>query len=184
MRKRRLFSALIFVIPAVLAVATFAVANEGGERQFRAGMIGYQEVPAVSTVATGSFEAQLVDNETLTYTLTYSGAEGAVTQAHIHFGQRSVNGGISVWLCSNLASPPTPAGTQPCPPTSGTVTGTITAAHVVGPAAQGIAPSQFNEFVRALRAGVAYANVHSITFPGGEFRGQINDRDQRTDNSN
>ena len=184
MRKRRLFSALIFVIPAVLAVATLAVANEGGERQFRAGMIGYQEVPAISTLATGSFEAELVDSNSLTYTLTYSGVEGGtVTQAHIHFGQRSVNGGISVWLCGS-ATNPGPAGTQVCPPISGTVTGTITAANVVGPAAQGIAPGQFDELVRALRAGVAYANVHSSTFGGGEFRGQINDRDQRGDNSN
>jgi hypothetical protein len=182
MRNRRWFSALIFVIPALLAVATFAVANDGGERQFRAGMIGYQEVPAISTLATGSFDAELVDSDTLTYTLTYSGVEGGtVAQAHIHFGQRSVNGGISVWLCSNLASPPTPAGTQACPLTSGTVTGTITAANVVGPAGQGIATGQFDELVRALRAGVAYANVHSTTFPGGEFRGQINDRDERGD---
>jgi hypothetical protein len=184
MRKRRLFSALIFVIPAVLAVATLAVANEGGERQFRAGMIGYQEVPAISTVATGSFEAELVDSDTLTFTLTYSGVEGGtVTQAHIHFGQRSVNGGISVWLCGS-ATNAGPAGTQVCPPTAGTVTGTITAANVVGPTGQGIAPGQFDELVRALRAGVAYANVHSSTFAGGEFRGQINDRDQRGDNSN
>jgi hypothetical protein len=183
MRKRRLFSALIFVIPAVLAVATLAVANEGGERRFRAGMIGYQEVPAISTLATGSFEAELVDSNTLTYTLTYSGVEGvAVTQAHIHLGQRTANGGISVFLCSNLPSPP--SGTPACPPLAGTVTGTLTPASVIGPTGQGIAPGQFDELVRALRAGVAYANVHSTTFPAGEFRGQINDRDQRDGNSN
>jgi hypothetical protein len=177
MRKRRLFGVLIFAIPAVLAVATMAVAGDSGTRNFRAGMIGYQEVPAISTVATGSFQAHLVNDNTLEYELTYSGVEGvATTQAHIHFGQRSVNGGISVWLCSNLASPPTPAGTQACPATSGTVTGTITAANVVGPSGQGIAAGEFNELVRALRAGVAYANVHSQTYPGGEFRGQINDR--------
>jgi hypothetical protein len=181
MRKRRWFGALIFVLPVLVAVATFAVANDGGERQFRAGMIGYQEVPAISTLATGSFDAVLVDDSTLRYTLTYSGVEGGtVTQAHIHFGQRSVNGGISVWLCGS-ATNPGPAGTQTCPATAGSVEGTITAANVVGPTNQGIAPGQFDELVRALRAGVAYANVHSTTFGGGEFRGQINDRDQRGD---
>jgi hypothetical protein len=179
MRKRRLFSALIFVIPAVLAVATLAVANDGGERQFRAGMIGYQEVPAISTLANGSFEAQLVDDNTLTYRLTYSASElGVVTQAHIHLGQRTANGNISVFLCSNLGNGP--AGTQACP-ASGEVTGTITSTNVIGPANQGIAPGEFAELVRALRAGVTYANVHSTTFPSGEFRGQINDRDQRGD---
>ncbi|MGH2492363.1 MAG: CHRD domain-containing protein [Candidatus Limnocylindria bacterium] len=177
MRKRRWFSALIFVIPAVLAVATFAVANEGGERNFRAGMIGYQEVPAISTLATGSFQAELVDDNTLSYQLTYSASElGVVTQAHIHLGQRTANGAIVVFLCSNLGNGP--AGTQACPP-SGGVSGTITSANVL--AAQGIAAGEFDELVRALRAGVAYANVHSTTFPGGEFRGQINDRDQRGD---
>lgn len=175
MRKRRLFGVLIFAIPAALAVATVAVAGDGN-RNFRAGMIGYQEVPAISTVATGSFEAQL-DGDTLHYRLTFSGVEGgSTTQAHIHIGQRSVNGGVSVWLCSNLASPPTPAGTQACPLTAGSVEGTITSANVVGPAAQGVTAGEFAELVRALRAGVAYANVHSVTWPVGEFRGQINDR--------
>jgi hypothetical protein len=177
MRKRRLFSALIFAIPAVLAVATFAVAGDSGERNFRAGMVGYEEVPAISTTATGSFTAELVDESTLTYELTYSASElGVVTQSHIHLGQRTANGGISVFLCSNLGNGP--AGTQACP-ASGTITGTITATNVIGPTAQGIAPGEFAELVRALRAGVAYANVHSTTFAGGEFRGQINDRDQR-----
>ncbi len=178
MRKRRLFSALIFVIPAVLAVATIAVAGDGGNRNFRAGMIGYQEVPAISTLATGRFQAELVNDNTLEYQLSFSASElGTVTQAHIHFGQRSVNGGIVVFLCSNLGD--RPAGTQACP-ASGSVSGTITSANVLPQ--QGIATGEFNELVRALRAGVAYANVHSTTFPGGEFRGQINDR--RGDNDN
>ena len=31
--------------------------------------------------------------------------------------------------------------------------------------------------MRALRAGAAYANVHTTTFGGGEIRGQIGDDD-------
>ena len=53
------------------------------------------------------------------------------------------------------------------------MTGTIAAADVIGPAAQGIAPGEFRELVRAMRAGATYANVHSTTFPAGEIRGQI-----------
>jgi hypothetical protein len=101
------------------------------------------------------------------------GLEGNVTQAHIHLGQRGANGGIAVWLCSNLASPPTPAGVQACPPAPATITGVITMTDVVGPTGQGLAPGEFEEFVRALRAGVAYANVHTSKFPGGEVRGQL-----------
>ena len=38
---------------------------------------------------------------------------------------------------------------------------------------QGIAPGQLNELIAAIRAGVAYVNVHSTKFPGGEVRGQL-----------
>jgi hypothetical protein len=100
-----------------------------------------------------------------------------VTQAHVHFAQRGVNGGIMVFLCSNLGNGP--AGTQACPP-AGTkdnpavVTGTFDAADIIGGAnAQGIAPGEFLKVLRAIRAGSAYANVHSDLFPGGEIRGQL-----------
>ena len=50
----------------------------------------------------------------IAYRLSYSALTGNVTQAHIHFGQAAVNGGISAFLCSNLGNGP--AGTQACPP--------------------------------------------------------------------
>ena len=53
----------------------------------------------VSSGATGEFHATIDDaaNE-IHYTESYSGLEGTVTQSHIHFGQRSVSGGICVAL--------------------------------------------------------------------------------------
>jgi hypothetical protein len=82
-----------------------------------------------------------------------------------------------VFFCSNLGNGP--ANTQACPPatTDGRVTikGTWVAADVVGPAGQGIAAGELAELVRALRAGVAYANIHSTTQPAGEIRGQVSD---------
>jgi len=91
-----------------------------------------------------------------------------------------VAGGISVFLCSNLGNGP--AGTQACPQ-SGTVTGTLRPVDVIGPDGQGIAPDEFAELVKALRAGVAYANVHSSVWPGGEIRGQLGDRDSDVGNN-
>jgi hypothetical protein len=55
---------------------------------------------------------------------------------------------------------------------SARVTGTIVAADVVGPTAQGIDPGDFDSLVRAIRQGATYSNVHTAKFPSGEIRGQ------------
>jgi hypothetical protein len=136
-------------------------------------LTGFEEPPAVSSTGEGEFSAQISsDGSAIEYELSYRSLEGTVTQAHIHLGQKGVNGGIAVWLCGTEAIPG-PAGTPRCPTPSGTVSGTITADKVVGPAGQGLAPGEFAELLRALRAGVTYANVHSTRNPGGEVRGQI-----------
>lgn len=159
---------------ALLLLSSMLVISQAhAQARFSVRLQPSQEVPVVSSQAKGEFELRFdFVNQTLSYTLSFSGLEGDVTQAHIHIGQKSVNGGISIWLCSNLASPPTPVGTQPCP-ASGTVTGTIGPAEVVGPTAQGIEPGELEEVLRALARGDAYANVHSTKFPGGEIRGQL-----------
>jgi len=179
MRKRVAFvvSGVVLGAVLVLAVASYATA-QGGKANLKAGELnGYEENPDVSSAASGSFEVSIDDAaQELTYELSYGGLEGNVLQAHIHFGKRAVNGGITVFLCSNLGNGP--AGTPACPP-SGTVSRTVGAGDMVALAAQGIAAGEFDELAAALRAGHAYANVHSSLFPGGEIRAQINDRNQR-----
>lgn len=143
-------------------------------------LVGYQEVPALSTVAHGRFRAW-VDTvaNTIHWKLSYEGLEGTVSQAHVHFGQMSVNGGISFFLCSNLTTPAPPPGTQACPEGPAEIEGIVTAEQVIGPGptatapGQGIEPGAFAEIAAALRAGVAYANVHTSKWPAGEIRGQL-----------
>ena len=173
MRGKRLqIAGAVAVVAVASVVATTAVA--GGDKHLSTQLAGFEEVPAVSTDASGKFRAKLrTSSQEIRYELRYADLTGAVQQAHIHVGQRDVNGGISVFLCSNLGNGP--AGTQACPPAPATITGTITAADVIGPTDQGIDAMQFDELVRAIRAGVTYANVHSETFRGGEIRGQLND---------
>jgi hypothetical protein len=151
-----------------LAVPTVARAE-----RIRATLTGYEEVPAVSTDASGEFRGRISrDEQSIDYELTYSGLQGAVRQAHIHFAQLSVNGSIVVWLCGTVANPG-PAGTPACPP-SGTVSGTITAAQVIGSSAtQQLAPGDLGAVIAAMRARAAYVNVHTTISPGGEVRGQI-----------
>jgi CHRD domain len=160
---------------AALAIAvTTAVAGDGD--QVKARLTGFEEVPVNSTVARGDFRAQLrVSQSEIQYRLRYSDLEGTVQVAHIHLGQRSVNGGVAVFLCSNMGG--APAGTPACPPPPATVEGTIGPEDIVGPAAQGLVQGEFDELVRAIRAGVTYANVHSSKFPNGEIRGQISSDD-------
>jgi hypothetical protein len=136
----------------------------------KADLVGLAEVPAISTPAGGEFRAD-AGATAISYKLSYHGLEGDVTQAHIHFGQHGANGGIAAFLCSNLGNGP--AGTQLCPPSPATITGTVTAADIVGPSGQGIAAGEFAELLQAIDEGAAYANVHSTKFPGGEVRGQI-----------
>jgi CHRD domain len=182
MRRLTLHAALIGALLLVFGAGTYALAQGGTGNISSDDMSGYLEAPPVSSVAEGDFRATIDDEtNTVEYTLSYSGLEGDVRQAHIHFGQRSVSGGIIVWLCETAANPsPTGPATPDCVQ-SGSVTGTFGAADVIGPAGQGIAAGEFEELVAAIRAGRTYANVHSTKFPPGEIRGQLNDRDQRDD---
>ena len=163
-----------FLLLPLLAVPAMANDDHHGGHHIHARLIGFREVPAVSTVASGEFKATIApDDQSIEYELTYRGLEGTVQQAHIHVAQRSVNGSIVIWLCGTAALPG-PAGTPTCPQ-SGTVSRTVTAADVVAgaTASQQLAAGELDEVIRALRAGVAYANVHTNLSPGGEIRGQI-----------
>jgi CHRD domain len=184
MRKVAILVALLGT--GVLAVGAVAIAGDGdGSGPNSARLNGYQEVASggtagsVSTLGFGSFHIKINRNMTADYVLSYRDVETPVTQAHIHFAQRSVAGPITVWLCRTTQTvPPGTQETPQCPPTSGTVRGTITPADVLDNG-RGIEAAKWDEFVAAVEVGHMYANVHSTRFGGGEIRGQINDRDQK-----
>jgi hypothetical protein len=158
---------LIMVVATLLGTATLA----RGEQMF-APLTGLEEVPVVSTAAVGYFIA-LTSGDSIPYTLFYTQLQGTVTQAHIHVGQSGVNGGISFFLCQTTTNPD-PTGLSPTCPQEGTVQGTITAANVIGPTgAQQVSPGDFAAVLSAIRAGAAYANVHTNLSTGGEIRGQV-----------
>ena len=119
--------ALSIAVVALVSASTVVWAQ--GFKKISELLTGYQEVPAVSTTATGDFNARISnDGSRIDWELKYADLEGAVQQAHIHFGNVGVNGGISVFLCTNLGNGP--AGTQPCPAPPATISGTIVAADV------------------------------------------------------
>ena len=176
MRKRN----ITLVVGSMLLLLFASVSQAGNEKLNARGtavanLKAIEEVPALSSPGTGQFVATINNAGTeINYALRYSNLSGTATQAHIHIGQKSVNGNIMVFLCTNLGNNPTGTPTpQACPP-SGTITGTIHAEDIIGPSSQGIRLGEIAKVVQAIRAGVAYANVHTDTFPGGEIRGQLN----------
>ena len=164
-----LWTAALFLAGAVIPLN--AQPQVGGTATTR--LRAFDEVPAVSSNGVGHFDIDIAaDGSEASWELDYSFLRGSVLQAHIHFAQKGVNGGIMVFLCSNLGNGP--AGTQACPPDPAEISGSFTAADMVGgAAAQGIAPGELHELLRAIRAGIAYVNVHTDLFPGGEIRGQL-----------
>jgi CHRD domain len=163
----KLYVGSAIVVAVALMSPGSSITSDRNRGKIKARLSGFQEVPAISTTGEGQFEGKLSeDGNTLSYELSYSKLTGAtVSAAHIHIGQTSVNGGVMAFLCGG--------GNKPACPVSGTVTGTIVASDITGPAAQGIAAGEFSEALRAIRSGNAYANVHTNLFPGGEIRGQI-----------
>jgi hypothetical protein len=170
---------------ALVLLMTASMPTLARAEHIQAALIGYQEVPSVSTPASGEFHARISRDETsISYELTYRDLIGTVQQSHIHFAQRGVNGSVVVWLCQTATTPApaTVAAITPVCPQSGTVTGTITAANVVTAStlSQQIVAGELDEVIAAIRAGVAYVNVHATPLnPGGEIRGQIRGSEHR-----
>jgi hypothetical protein len=174
-----------FAAVALLCIsAAIAVAAETEKSHLRAKLTGIEEANGPSTVitnGTGTFKATINDDSTITYTLTYQNLSSALQQAHIHVGATKLNGGVSIFLCTNVGGP---AGTPACPDDathSGSVSRTVGAADVIGPANQGVAAGDMADVVRAIASHVTYANVHTANHPGGEIRGQIRQREDDED---
>ena len=151
-------------------MATVASADQIG-----ALLTGYEESPSVSTTGRGEFIATIsADGDVIHYREAFSGLQGTVTQSHIHVGQPGVNGSIVIFLCQTAANPD-PTGLAPECPQQGAVRGTITTANVIAgaTATQQLAVGDLAAVIAAIRAGAAYANVHTNLSPGGEVRGQI-----------
>jgi hypothetical protein len=169
MAMRRLIVAGLGILGAALMAP-----GVGRTETVHTALDGYQETPfTLSSPGSGEFRAKIQGEgagAVIEYELTYRDLSD-VRQAHVHLGRPATSGGISFFLCTNLANGP--AGTPPCPPSPATVTGTIAAAQIIGPADQGITAGEMAEVIRAIRAGATYANVHTEAFPGGEIRGVV-----------
>jgi hypothetical protein len=169
MTSRRLRYAGVVVLIISLAGASFALASGGHKNkgsEFSAKLIGFNEVPSLNTPGHATLALNVTDT-TITFKLDYADLTGPPGAAHIHVGQKGVNGGVSVFFCGGGGKPACPASN------SGSVSGTIVASDVQAIAAQGFPAGDITPVIAALRAGFTYANMHTAKFPAGEIRGQV-----------
>ncbi|HEY5939463.1 MAG TPA: CHRD domain-containing protein [Gemmatimonadales bacterium] len=155
------------LLPIVVACGDDEPSDPATATSFTATLSGANEVPAVTTTATGTATFEVVGSA-LTYTINATNLQNAIL-GHIHLAAAGVNGPVRLNLCGTGA--PEPA----C--TSGTG---VVATGTNGATLGGVT---FDELLTAMRSGGAYVNVHTNTAgctpgaegcnPGGEIRGQI-----------
>lgn len=157
--------------------ANFAVQGPVGQN-FNTHMTGDEEVPANDSRAQGQTNFQLNRAETeLSYHLNVANIEN-VTQAHIHCGAEGVNGPVVLWLYPSAPPATLIPGRSDGVLNRGTATATDVVARPDSEACPG-GVANFAELVEKMRSGDAYVNVHTLQFPPGEIRGQINPRGPR-----
>jgi hypothetical protein len=157
---------MFWAVAAVTANLLAASMAYSQTERFSASLGGENEVPPINTAGTGDFE-MTIQQGTITFSLIFSDLSSPLAVAHLHFAPSKVGGGVMIFLCGGGGQPACPAAT------SGTITGTITAANVTGPTGQGIAPGNLGAALDAVRNDLAYANMHTANFGGGEIRGQV-----------
>ncbi len=165
-----------------LTVGMIAILSCGGssddntvKRQANLQGANERPTPVPNTPGSGTAALTISEDQTqITYTLTFTGLSN-VTQAHIHVGDANTAGPIILFLCTNIGGAPAGAvGAQPCPTSSGTVTGTLTSVDLIPRAATAATPAvnTFSDAVTQIVNGNTYSNVHTQANPSGEIRGQ------------
>ncbi len=190
-RRTRFTFAIAVVFALVVTSLAYAASRhhpkppDNRAEVFTAHLDGYNEVPADNSPATGDLTLT-VGNAQLTWSLTYQGfaTNNQPLVAHVHVGQPGVSGNVSFYFCGG----PKP----PCPSSQNgpvTITGTTLPGDILGPTTQEFAAGDLNSIIKAMEAGLTYANMHTPTLPAGEIRGQLvgshhghDDGDQGSDN--
>ena len=138
-------------------------------RTFHAHLTGGQERPVpVETDGSGQAIFKLSrDGMSLHYKVVVNNVEN-ITQAHIHCGGADVAGPVIAFLFGFVSGGVTVNGVL----AEGVITNADVVARPDSEACMG-GVADFAQLVQKIRAGEAYVNVHTTSFPGGEIRGVI-----------
>lgn len=140
----------------LLVVLAAGVGCGDDEERFIANLSGANEVPAVQTSASGTATFTLMQDGTVSFTITVSQIQNVVA-AHIHDGASGVNGNVILDLF------------VPAQPT-GSVNGTLASGTFDN---SGVKQGNLGDLLDRMRARTAYVNVHTQQNGAGEIRGQI-----------
>jgi hypothetical protein len=136
-----------------------------GDDTFFAELDGPSERPTpVTTDATGEATFD-VNGQTVDYAIDVSDIDEVIF-AHIHLGTSEEAGPIVVFLFEE-----DPPGAGPFEDDEELVVDSFTAADIGSVA--GAPPISLDSLLVRMRNGTAYVNVHTVPFPAGEIRGQI-----------
>ena len=163
------------LVAAVVGIAIVAACNDKevtgpSNITYTATLNSNNELPTSTgakpaTGATGTWTGVLnPSTNVMTWTLAFTGLSANSPGGHIH-AQASTTQNASVVL--NFAT--FPGGNFATGTTSGTFTGTVNMTSAVG---TGLTITG-DSLRKAMDAGMAYVNVHSTNWTGGEIRGQI-----------
>jgi hypothetical protein len=166
---RVLALAIGIIVPAASACSDDNSSPSNGATSFTATLMGANEVPPVTTPATGT-ATLTVNGQQIEYTVNVSNITNPVL-SHIHIAPVGENGPVRLNLCGTGA---------PLPPCTG---GTGVLAAGTNGTMVGTPAITFDSLVSAMRSGGAYVNVHTSSEgctvgdpgcnPGGEIRGQV-----------
>jgi hypothetical protein len=161
-----LFSIVTFVAATLIicGVTGGFVNFASAQKQFVAELSGSNEVPHLSTAATGVAKFQLsADERTMDYQITVTNING-IMGAHIHSGKQSQNGPVVAGLFNqNMSGPPT-----------GKVNGFLVKGSIKSGDLQGpLTGHPITDLVHLINGHGAYVNVHTQQHQMGEIRGQI-----------
>jgi len=169
MREKLQFN-LIFVVISVLSIIAISqligsINAINPQQSFSAKLSGINEVPPVSTSASGTAQFKLSpDNKTMSYTISANNIN-SVTESHIHQGKTGQNGPSIVQL--TIADSKMDYGCQCMLPAIGD--GKLTSDNLKGP----MAGKQISDLITLIKNGQAYVNIHTQKNTNGEIRGQI-----------
>lgn len=144
-----------------ITLGLLATAGTALAADYKAHLSGAQEVPPNDSKARGTALFTLsADGTQLNFKLIVANIVN-VTASHIHLGAAGVNGPVVALLYQAGAPDGRADGVL--------AQGTITAANLTGP----LAGQPLSALITAIEADDTYVNVHTISIPGGEIRGQI-----------